>query len=147
MKKIIIGTLLFIFVSFALQSISHFVVNVEHYASVPFMRKEPIFALGFLTMIMQGIVLSYLFIIYSKNEFTVKNGLLYGLIISALFVSYPALVEPAKYQVPNIGSWVLVEGIVGLIQFSIFGTVLAVAFRKLKSRQTEEIDSEFNKLK
>jgi len=132
MKKIIIGTLLFIFVSFALQSISHFVINAEHYASVPFMRNEPIFALGFLTMIMQGIVLSYLFIIYSKNEFTIKNGLLYGLIISALFVSYPALVEPAKYQVPNIVSWILVEGIVGLIQFGIFGILLAVTFRKLK---------------
>lgn len=134
MKKIIIGTLLFIFVSFALQSISHFVVNAEHYASVPFMRKEPIFVLGFLTMIMQGLVLSYLFIIYSKNEFTIKNGLLFGLLMSALFVSYPALVEPAKYQVENIGSWILVEGIVGLIQFSIFGILLAIVFNKIKNR-------------
>ena len=132
MKKIIFGTLLFILVSFASQSISHFVVNTEHYASVQFMRKEPIFAIGFLTMIMQGIVLSYLFVIYSKNEYTIKKGLLFGLIMSALFVSYPALVEPAKYQVENIGSWVLVEGIVGLIQFSVFGILLAMVFKKIK---------------
>ena len=113
MKKIIIGTILFIVVSFASQAISHFVINVEHYASVPFMREEPIFALGFLTMILQGIVLSYLCILFSKNEFTIKKGLFFGLVMSALFVSYPALVEPAKYQVPNILNWIMVEGFVG----------------------------------
>lgn len=132
MKKIIVGTLIFIIVSFASQAISHFGINAEHYASVPFMRKEPIFALGFLTMIMQGIVLSYFFVLYSREEFSWKKGLVYGLIMSALFVSYPALVEPAKYQVPNITAWVFVEGIVGLIQFSVFGILLGLVFSKLK---------------
>ena len=132
MKRTVIGTLLFIIVSFASQSISHFVINAEHYASIPFMRKEPIFALGFLTMIMQGIVLSYLFGLYSKNEFTIKKGFLFGLIISALFVSYPTLVEPAKYQVTHISSWILVEGSVGLIQFCLFGILLGMSFAKIK---------------
>ncbi len=131
MKKIIIGTLLFIVISFASQAISHFVINVEHYATVPFMRAEPIFALGFLTMILQGIVLSYLFILFSKNEFTFKKGLLFGLIMSALFVSYPALVEPAKYQVPNILNWIIIEGFVGLIQFCVYGILLSITFKKM----------------
>ncbi len=131
MKKIIIGTLLFIVISFASQAISHFVINVEHYATVPFMRAKPIFALGFLTMILQGIVLSYLFILFSKNEFTFKKGLLFGLIMSALFVSYPALVEPAKYQVPNILNWIIIEGFVGLIQFCVYGILLSITFKKM----------------
>lgn len=131
MKKIIIGTILFIVVSFASQAISHFVINVEHYASVPFMREEPIFALGFLTMILQGIVLSYLCILFSKNEFTIKKGLFFGLVMSALFVSYPALVEPAKYQVPNILNWIMVEGFVGLTQFCIYGILLSITFKKM----------------
>ena len=134
MKKIIVGTLLFIVVSFASQAISHFGINAEHYASVPFMRKEPIFALGFLTMIMQGIVLSYFFILYAKNEYSVKKGLIYGLTMSVLFVSYPALVEPAKYQVPSIASWILIEGLVGLIQFSFFGVLMGLVFGKLSSK-------------
>ena len=131
MKYIISGTTLFILVSFAAQYISHFVINSEHYGSIPFMREEPIFILGFLTMIMQGMVLSHLFNIYSKNEFTFKKGLFFGLLLSAFFVSYPALVEPAKYQVPSISSWILVEATVGIIQFSLYGVLLAILFKKL----------------
>ncbi|WP_128755182.1 hypothetical protein [Aquimarina sediminis] len=132
MKKIIFGTVIFILVSFATQSISHFVINIEHYASIPFMRKEPIFILGFLTMTIQGVVLSYLFQFYSDNEVTIQKGLFFGLMISALFVSYPALVEPAKYQVPNVLNWVLVEGIVGIFQFTLFGVLLSLTYKKLK---------------
>lgn len=132
MKNIITGTLLFIVVSFAAQSISHFAINADHYSTISFMRAEPIFILGFLTMIMQGIVVSYLFLIYSKNDFTWTKGLAYGLIMSAFFVSYPALVEPAKYQVPSIGSWILVEATVGVIQFSLIGILLSVSFQLLK---------------
>ena len=106
MKKLISGTVLFVLISFAAQSISHFGINADHYSTIPFMRKEPIFILGILTMIIQGFVLSHLFILFSKNDFTVKNGALFGLLITALFVSYPALVEPAKYIVPSVSSWI-----------------------------------------
>ena len=123
---------MFILISFAAQSISHFGINAAHYSSIPFMRKEPIFILGFITMIMQGIVLSHFFTIYCKNEITIRNGLVYGLLLSAFFVSYPALVEPAKYQVPSISSWILVEATVGIIQFSLYGVLLAILFKKLK---------------
>ncbi len=132
MKKIIVGTILFILVTFVVQTVSHFVINEEHYASVSFTRKEVIFPLAFLTMAMQGIVLSFLFSLYSKNEYTIKKGLFFGLIMSALFVCYPTFTEPAKYQVPNIVSWILVEGTVGLIQFFIFGILLSLTYKKLK---------------
>ncbi|MCH7523941.1 MAG: hypothetical protein IIC74_02750 [Bacteroidetes bacterium] len=132
MKKYIVGTLIFIIVTFIVQSTSHFVVNQEHYAEVLFMRKEVIFPLGFLTMTLQGIVLSFLFSLYNKNEYSIKKGFQFGLIMSAFFVSYTAFTEPAKYQVQNIVSWILVEGIVGLIQFCLFGILLSILFNKLK---------------
>jgi len=131
MKKYIVGTLIFILVTFIVQSTSHFVINKAHYASVTFMRKEVIFPLGFLTMTLQGLVLTFLFGLFSKSEYNLKNGFYFGLIMAALFVCYPALTEPAKYQVPDILSWILVEGSVGLIQFSLFGILLSLAFRKL----------------
>jgi hypothetical protein len=58
---------------------------------------------------------------------------LFGLLITALFVSYPALVEPAKYIVPSVSSWILVEGTVGIFQFTIYGIVLSLTFSKLKN--------------
>jgi hypothetical protein len=95
------------------------------------MRPEVIFPLGFLTMTLQGIVLSYLFNIYSNGHYTVKKGMVFGLLMSALFVSYPTFTEPAKYQVPNILSWILTEGTVGLIQFVTFGFLLSMLFKKI----------------
>lgn len=132
MKNYIFGTLLFVIVTFMVQSTSHFVINAEHYASVTFTRKEVIFPLGFLTMILQGIVLSFFFILYCKNEYSIKKGLFFGLLMSALFVSYPTFTEPAKYLVPNIGSWILVEGLVGLVQFCLFGILLSLTYKRLK---------------
>lgn len=132
-KNLVLGTLLFIIISFVAQALSHFVVNAAHYASIPFMRTESIFLLGIITMTIQGLVLSHLFIIYSKQEYTFKKGLIYGVLLAAFFVSYPALVEPAKYQVPSISSWILVEGTVGLLQFSLFGILLSMLFRKLQN--------------
>ena len=134
MKNIIVGTLLYIVISFLAQSISHFIINADHYATISFMRIQPIFILGFLAMIIQGLVLSHLFLVYSKNEFTIQKGLVYGLIMAIFFASYPALVEPAKYQVPSINSWILVEASVGLVQFSLFGILLSIAFQKLKNQ-------------
>lgn len=133
MKKLIYGTLFFILISFAAQSISHFGINADHYSTIPFMRTEPIFILGILTMIIQGLSLSYLYNLFSKNDFTVKNGALFGLLITALFVSYPALVEPAKYVVPSVSSWILVEGMVGTFQYTIYGVALSLSFKKLKN--------------
>ena len=132
MKNHIIGTLLFVVITFIVQSTSHFVINAEHYSLVSFTRKEVIFPLGFLTMILQGIVLSFFFILYCKNEYSIKKGLFFGLLMSALFVSYPTFTEPAKYVVPNIGSWILVEGSVGLTQFCLFGALLSLTYKKMK---------------
>ncbi|WP_338395225.1 hypothetical protein [Fulvitalea axinellae] len=132
MKKILFGTLLFILVTFTTQYISHFVLNVEHYEAVSFTRKEVIFPLGFLTMILQGAVLSFFFPLFSKGKYTLVKGFLFGLLMSALFVSYPTFTEPAKYQVPNIVSWVIVEGLVGLTQFCTYGTLLSLLYSRLK---------------
>jgi len=132
MKRILIGTLAYVLVSFASQATSHFAINAEHYASIPFMRTEPIMILGILTMIIQGGVLSYLYGFFSRENTGIGNGLLFGLLIALFFVSYPALVEPSKYIVPSVGAWMAVEGLVGLVQFSLFGTALGWIFSRVQ---------------
>ena len=61
MKRLIIGSLTFVFSSFLVQALSHFVINTDHYASIGFLRAEPIMALGIITMIIQGLILTYLY--------------------------------------------------------------------------------------
>ncbi|MEO9967406.1 MAG: hypothetical protein ABJF11_16530 [Reichenbachiella sp.] len=129
-KKYIFGTLAFILITFVTQSTSHFLINADHYASIPYMRSEVIFPLGFLTMTLQGLVLTYFFSLYSSSENSLRRGIYFGLMISALFVSYLAFTESAKYQVPDIGAWILVEASVGITQFCLYGLLMSVIFRR-----------------
>lgn len=123
-KNLMIGVISYMIASFLIQALSHFVINLEHYASITFMRVEPLMYFGLLTMLIQGIVLTVLYLKWANNSFNIKQGLKFSLLIGLFFVSYLALVEPDKYNVINISEWILVEGIAGLFQFTIFGVLL-----------------------
>lgn len=123
-KNLMIGATSYIVASFLIQALSHFVINSEHYASITFMRAEPLIYLGLLTMLIQGIVLTVLYLKWANNSFNIKQGLKFSLLIGLFFVSYLALVEPDKYSVINVPEWILVEGIAGLFQFTLFGFFL-----------------------
>ncbi len=129
-KKIILGTLAFVVVSFVVQASNHFVISREHYAGISFMRKEPIMALGIFTMLLQGAILSYLFSFFYKNGETLMQGLKYGLLMGAFLGSYIVLVEPGKYTVPSVSAWIAVEGIASLLQFSLFGITLGAIYKR-----------------
>ncbi|MBO3696845.1 hypothetical protein [Roseivirga sp. E12] len=123
-RNLMIGTASYLVASFFVQALSHFVINTQHYASISFMRPEPLMYFGLLTMIIQGIVLTLLYLKWANNTFNVNQGLKFSLLVGLFFVSYLALVEPDKYNVINVFEWILVEGSAGLVQFTIFGVLL-----------------------
>jgi hypothetical protein len=129
-KKTILGTVAYVVISFIAQALNHFIINKAHYASIPFMREEPIMALGIFTMLLQGAILSYFFSILHKTGTTKTEGLKYGLLMGLFLGSYIALVEPSKYMAPSVSSWIAVEGITSLLQFGAFGVVLAAINKK-----------------
>lgn len=130
LRKIVLGTVAYVVISFVLQALNHFVVNKAHYSSIPFMRAEPIMALGIFTMILQGVILSYVFLTLHKAGATKSEGLSYGLLMGLFLGSYIALVEPSKYVAPSVSSWIAVEGMASLLQFGVFGVMLATINKK-----------------
>ena len=87
--------------------------------------------LNFKILILQGMVLSYFFNLYTINEYSIRKGLTFSLLMTALSLSYTAFAEPAKYNVPRVMAWILTEGIVGIIQFSVCGIGLSLVYKKL----------------
>ena len=130
LKKISLGILAFMLVSFAVQAMSHFVINAEYFTEIEIIRKEPIMTLGIATMFIQGAVLSCLYSILSKNGSSVGKGIVYGILMGIFLVSYIALVEPSKYTVPSVSEWIAVESIAGFIQFTLFGLLLGLLYSK-----------------
>lgn len=118
----------YVVTTFAVQAVSHFIVNTEHYAAVSHMRAEPIFPLGILAMLSQGIALSYL---YSRSDWaqrSILGSVAFGWLAGAFLVSYLAFAEAAKYTVPSVVPWVAIEVTSGFVQFTLYGAALGVLY-------------------
>src|SRR6266849_1631053 len=127
MRRHILSVLGFMVASFVTQAASHFVIFTQHYAAVPIMRVETIFSLGFATMIIQGSVLSYVFVNSHFAGGSRTDAVRFAWLFGAFLVSYIALGEAAKYSVPSIPSWIAVEAGVGFVQYTLFGILLGSA--------------------
>lgn len=131
MAKHLLSVLAFIIVTFGVQGINHFIINKSHYANISFARAEPIMVLGFLSMIIQGIVLTTAMTKIAPTGATIIDGLTVSLAFGLFLAVYIAFAEPAKYAAPSISSWIMTEGFVSTIQFVIFGVVLGLIHQKL----------------
>ena len=66
MKKRSLTVLAFVVATFGTQAPSHFLVFADHYAAVTYIRKETLFQFGVLAMLIQGVVLSVLYTLYTR---------------------------------------------------------------------------------
>lgn len=120
----------FIIVSFTVQGLNHFVINKAHYAEIDFSRAQPVIALGILTMVVQGLILSIAMSRATTTGNLLKDGLLVSLSFGLFLAVYIALAEPAKYAAPSIVSWAVTEGVASTIQFVFFGLTLGLIHKK-----------------
>jgi len=125
MKRPALIVLAYVVATFATQAASHFAVFKAHYAAFAFLRPEPVFALGILSMLIQGSVLAVVDARLGPPK-SVGEALRFAWLAGALLVSYVALAEPAKETVPSLGAAVGVEALAGFVQFTVFGLLLAL---------------------
>ena len=133
MTRHVLAVAAYLVATFATQALSHFVLNVEHYAAVTFMRAGPIFALGVASMVIQGTILSYLYSRMAAPRRSIGHAVGFSWLAGGVLVSYIALAEPAKYVVPDVASWMGVELLAGLVQFTAFGVLLGLVYRRQPS--------------
>lgn len=130
MRKHVLSVLAYVVATFVTQAVSHFVVNADHYASLPYLRENPIFALGILSMLIQGGVLAYLYSHTNSPGRSVGDAVRFAWVAGSILVSYIALAEAAKYQVPAIAPWITVETAAGFVQFTVYGVLLGLVHRQ-----------------
>ncbi len=129
MKHHVFAVFGYIAATFVTQATSHFLLFKDHYAAVSYMKSEPDFALGIVSMIIQGIVISF---IYTNSRFignTIFDAVTLAWLFGAFLVSYVGLAEASKYSVPNVLSWIGVEFLAGAVQFTLAGIFLWLAHR------------------
>lgn len=129
MQKHVLAVLAYVVATFATQAVSHFGVNAAHYAAVTYLRAQPIFALGVVAMLIQGSIITYVYAQVPGAGRSIGHAMRFACLLGGILVSYEALAEAAKYTVPSVASWIAVEVVAGLVQFTLYGALLGWVHR------------------
>jgi len=129
-KSIIYGTLAYTFITFPLAVIWHVVLFKSEYESFGYFEGEPSFALGFLTILIQGAVLSFLYPLVKLASSGIVRGVKYSALLGMFFWTSHVLALLAKQAVSTPITFLLMESFYLLIQFGIFGLCIGLIFKK-----------------
>ena len=133
-KKITLGTLAYFISSFVIQGLLGFAFAGEYFESISIMRIPPIIYLAMPQTIVTGIAFAILYPITNFKGTPVLRGLKFGLLIGLIMVPFVALDLPARFIIPSVGTWILVQGILGILHYAIAGILIGLIY----GRDTKE---------
>ena len=138
MKKMLLSTLGYVVASMAVAFPWHMILFHEKYAEMTggFGREEPIIALGFLSMILQGLVFAYFFPLFLKHragKSPFQSGVIYSLFMGLNVWTVMVLVVSAKYKIEPIADFVLYGTSFQVLQYICVGLVLGWIHRRPRS--------------
>src|SRR3989442_12015702 len=77
-------------------------------------------------MLIQGSIMAYLYAQVPEAGRSIGHAVFFAWLVGGILVSYEALAEAGKYNVPAVGSWIAVELGAGLFQVTLFGGLLGL---------------------
>ena len=134
-KKIALGTLAFFVSSFVIQGLLGFALAGEYFMSISIFRNPPIIYLAFTQTILTGVAFAVLYPITNLDGTPVLRGLKFGLLISIIVVPFVALDLPARFMIPSVGKWILVQGALGIVHYAIAGMLIGLIYGKDANRK------------
>jgi hypothetical protein len=133
-KKIILGTLAYFSSSFVIQGLLGFAFAGAYFSSIPILRNPPIISLALPQAMATGIAFAILYPMTNFKGTPVLRGLKFGLLIGLIVVPFVALDLPARFMIPSVGTWILVQGILGILHYAIAGILIGLIY----GRNTKE---------
>ncbi|MDO5978957.1 hypothetical protein [Flavivirga spongiicola] len=133
-KKIILGTLAYTLVTFFIAIIWHIVLFEDTYISFGYFKGEPNISVGFLTILIQGFVLTYLYNFVSFSGTNFVKSMKYVLTVGLFFWTSHVLAFVAKQNVENGISFILMETFYLLLQFGIYGACIGLIYKNYKPK-------------
>jgi hypothetical protein len=127
-KKITLGTLAYFISSFVVQGLLGFAFAGEYFLSILIMRNPPIIYLAMPQTIIAGIAFAILYPITNFKGTPVLRGLKFGLLIGLIMVPFVALDIPARFMIPSVGTWILVQGVLGILHYAIAGILIGLIY-------------------
>jgi hypothetical protein len=131
LTRILLGAAAYAGVTFPFAYVWHLVMFEDRYVRLgAFTRAEPIVALGFLTIVLQGVLLATAFEAYTRGAATIRHALRFAAVAGTFLWSSQVLAFAAKHAVSSLGDWLLIESAYFALQFTLVG----LAFGALHAR-------------
>lgn len=131
MKKIIFATLSYVVLSMIIAYPWHMLWFHELYIQLGAVtRPQPIIPLGMLAMVIQGLVIAYLYPFYYRGGHPVLQGIKFSLIIGLLVYTVMGFATAAKMNINPVSTFLLYHTVFQLMQFIVTGTALGLIYNK-----------------
>jgi predicted signal transduction protein with EAL and GGDEF domain len=131
MKKIATFTLAYFSITMAWAYPWHMVWFHDLYTSWGAMtRTHPIMPLGIAAILIQGIVIGYLYPFFNKGGNPIFQGIKFSLIIGLMVYTAMGFATAAKIQIEPVSEFLLYHTIFQTIQFILAGAALGWIFRR-----------------
>jgi len=128
-KKVALGTVAYTVGTFTLAVIWHILLFEDQYRRFGYIEGEPNFAIGFITILAQGALLSLLFPMFNIAGTGIIRGLKFVVPIGAFFWTSHVLAFIAKQTIHDVPLFVAMETFYLALQFGLFGMLIGLIYR------------------
>ncbi len=129
MSKILLGAFAYVVLTLSLGFVWNLILFRDVYVAIgsQSMRAAPVMPLGLAAIVIEAVVLGFLFAKLSDGS--ISQGLVLAFAVGAFSMTYGGLVVPAKFMIEPIATYVLLESAFGVLHYGAAGTTLAFVFR------------------
>lgn len=129
--KIALGAVGYLLIVFPLAYVWHLVLFPETYRELGyFNREEPIIAFGFAAILLQGVLLAYIYPLLCRSSSFAANLLLFVAVMGGYHWSMHVLAEAAKHPIAPLSTWFALETTYLALQFIGGGILLGFVYRR-----------------
>ena len=128
-KKLALGTVAYTIGTFTLAVVWHVLLFEDRYRSFGYFEGEPNFVIGFLSILLQGVILSALYPMVKIAGTSIMRGIKFSFLVGGFFWTSHVLAFIAKQPVQNVDLFVAMETVYLAFQFGLFGILIGVIYR------------------
>ncbi len=129
LKKQILAAAIYPLIVFPLALVWHLVLFKDRYMSFGYFEGEPNIAVGLATMIIQGTVLAAIYPMFKLGRTGLASAFQFAGLLGLFFWTSHVLALVAKQNVPQAGTFIVMETVYLGLQFGLFALALGYIFR------------------
>ena len=132
LRQMVFAAVGYTLIVFPLALIWHVGLFEETYHAFGYFDGEPNIPLGLLTIVLQGVLLSIMYPVFSTGKLSFSQAVRFCVLVGAFFWTSHVLALVAKQNVPDATRFVIMESLYLGLQFGAFAIVLGVVFRDVE---------------